>query len=129
MILDINKTKTFESILPLERKYSKLRLNKLAIHERNRIMFVDYQDIVYCKSDGNYAYVNTCDGETIMVSKCLKNLQESIKDRFFVRVHASFLVNLRYLEEIRKGGNLTLVINGLEIPVSRSKTEALMSLF
>jgi DNA-binding LytR/AlgR family response regulator len=52
----------------------------------------------------------------------MKAIEEKLKGSTFVRVHRSYIINLRKIQFIE--GN-TLIINGKHIPISKTYQEAL----
>jgi two-component system LytT family response regulator len=80
-------------------------------------------DIAYCKADGNYCHVMRSNGERIVLSKTLKWVEGNLPEQKFIRVHASYLVQIDQIT--RLGSDKVTLIAGTEIPVSRSKRSAL----
>lgn len=86
--------------------------------------FVNLKDIIRCESDSNYThfYLNT--GEKILVTRTLKEYEETLSDMNFIRVHQSHLVNTRYVDRYIKGdGGTVVMVDGSEVEVSRRRKE------
>ncbi len=49
-----------------------LVLNKLAIHDRKGIQFVDFESILYCKAESNYTIIVLDTKTKVMACKSLK---------------------------------------------------------
>ena len=68
--------------------------------------------------------VHLVDGETITSIFIRKSFDEEIKDliqnRNFIRVHKSFLVNLKYIKKLTR--NDVTMDSGMNIPVSRKSS-------
>ena len=92
--------------------------------------FIEVEKIAYCQSDSNYTRLYLENGESVMVSKTLKQVEAMLQEFPFCRVHHSFLVHLVFIKKYLrgKGGNLVLK-NGETIPVARSRKEELLQLF
>ncbi len=94
--------------------------------------FINIDDIVYCQADRNYTIVKTTDknNNEKLVSKTIKEFEKQLSEFDFLRVHNSFLVNLKHIRSYRKsqGGFLTMSNND-EISVSATKKEALLGFF
>ena len=87
------------------------------------------EDIIYCKSDGNYTEVYLAGGKKEVVSKKIKEMEALINDPSFYRAHHSFLVNLGCVTEfIKSDGQYLILRDGSNIPVSRSKKAHLLEL-
>lgn len=115
--------KIFESITPKTKK------SKISLPLPGKIIFVNTEDIIYCKSDGNYTEIFFKEHKKEILSKKIKEVETLIHGSNFFRVHNSYLVNLDYIAEFVKNDGQYLVLeNGTSIPVSRSKKSALLEL-
>jgi two-component system LytT family response regulator len=107
----------------------KSTFNKITLPLSGKTIFVKPNEIVYCKSDGNYTeiYFNTNKKEVL--SKKIKDVEVLINNQLFYRVHNSYLVNINHISEfIKSDGQYLVLENGVTIPVSRSKKNALLHL-
>ena len=58
------------------------------------------------------------------VSKPLAEYENLLADATFLRIHKSFLINLKHVKEYQRGeGGLVLMTNNAEIEVSRRRKE------
>lgn len=104
-------------------------LQKISLYTQDKIIIVDIEDIIYCKSDNNYTTFYLKDASKILVSKTLKYYADILKDIGFTRVHQSYLVNLKYIKEyIKSDGGYLLLTNKVSIPVSVRKRVELITL-
>lgn len=94
----------------------------IAIHSHSKIDFVDIAEIMYCQAEGNYCHIYTGIEQKITCTKTLKHLESQIKSSHFLRVHRSYLVNMKFLASFCKNDNCLALENGILIPVSRSAT-------
>jgi two-component system LytT family response regulator len=84
-------------------------------------------NIISCESDSNYTILWLKDKQKIIVSTTLKEIEESLEDYSFARVHRSYLVNLNEVEKYVKGeGGYLIMSNGSTIDVSRNRKEVLL---
>ena len=68
-------------------------------------------------------------GQNILISKTLKQVEDLLNMEPFFRVHNSFLVNLQYAIRYVKGEGGYLVLNNdMTVPVARSKKDELLKL-
>ncbi len=104
-------------------------LRKYPVYSRGIVEFIPYDDILYCTAQSNYTEITRCDGHKILVCKCLKLIVEEINDPVFIRVHASHLVNFKYVDSISFNKNSFLKIKEHEIPVSRTYSSNIKKLF
>lgn len=105
-------------------------LGKIALPSAHGLVFVDPEDIVYCQSDSNYTVVNFKAEKKHVISKTLKEIEGLMEGHGFMRVHHSYLVNLRHVTEyVKSDGGYLVLDEGSHISVSRSRKEDLMNLF
>lgn len=78
-----------------------------------KVYQVHYQDILYLESWGSYVKFHLTD-QVIVTLERLSNYEKSLPSSLFVRVHKSYIVNLKKIQVME--GN-TLKINGSELPI------------
>ena len=101
-------------------KNNYLLKEKIAIHDHGAIELIHHDEIIYCRSDGNYCKFYLSDNRTLFISKTLKNITKNLPPEKFMRVHKSFLVNLVHIKKyLRKGHGELLMSNDDILPVSR----------
>jgi two-component system, LytTR family, response regulator len=102
---------------------------KIALPTMHSYELVPINNIVVCESNNNYTNVRLHDGQNILISKTLKQIDDLLDMRPFFRVHNSFLVNLNYAIRYVKGeGGFLVLNNDITVPVARSKKEELLKL-
>lgn len=112
----------------IEKFTSNSQPKRLALPVVGKTIFVDMEDIIYCKSNGNYTEIHLINNQKEMLSKKLKHVEAQTDSSFF-RTHNSYLVNINYVKEFVKNEGLYLVLkNGQTIPVSRAKKTDLLKL-
>ena len=106
------------------------RPNKISLHTSDKIVVVNLNDIIHCKSDNNYTEFFMQDGGKILVSKTLKFYADMLKEFQFLRVHQSHLVNLQFVKEfIKSDGGYLVLKDRKTIPVSvRKRAEVVNAL-
>jgi two-component system LytT family response regulator len=119
-----NIEKIFEKIIS-EKTGNKSKRVPLALSDR--VVMVDKNDIMYCKSEGNYTHVIMKNGKDYLLSKSIKSVVELIPQAEFIRVHKSFIVNTNYITEYLRGdGGEIILTNKDNIPVSRTHKAKLL---
>ncbi len=104
--------------------------DKIALPYQNGVTFVKLKDIVYCESDDNYTKFFLIDGQHYLITKSLKDIQELLEDRGFLRVHRQYIINLDQIKKFYKGeGSYLLMTNNKSIPISRMHKEKLIEQF
>ena len=97
----------------------------LAIHSNGDLHFITKNDIHYFEASSNYTIIN-CDNEKHLSSKTLKEFENLLEESVFIRIHKSFLVNVKYIDKYspKEGGSL-LLKSGQKVPFSRRKRHLL----
>src|SRR5688572_17762384 len=81
-------------------------------------------EIIYCEAERSYTVFHLEGNKTVTVSKPLLDYDQVLKDGSFLRIHKSFLINLRHVKEYQRGeGGTVIMTNNAEIEVSRRKKE------
>ncbi|MBK6391253.1 MAG: response regulator transcription factor [Saprospiraceae bacterium] len=103
-------------------------LKKLAIPNMEGFKLVDIEEIMYCAADDNYTDIHLKNKTKITASRTLKDIQNLLSDyQFFFRIHHSYLINLREVNQyIRGEGGYVIMNDGAQLNVSRSKKETLI---
>jgi two-component system LytT family response regulator len=97
---------------------------RIALPTMSGFVFAQVHDIIRCESDNNYTTFYFEDKTHLMVSKTLKDCEELLSEYNFFRVHASHLINMRFIKEYIKGdGGQVKMIDGSYVDVSRRKKE------
>lgn len=101
---------------------------KVVLSTSKEVIVVDTTDIVRLKSDSFYTNVFLKNGDSIFLTKTLKEFENMLSDYGFVRIHNSHLVNIKCITSFNKkeGGSVVLNDNTM-IPVSRRKKSKLIS--
>ena len=68
-----------------------------------KVSLIRIADIVYVESEGEYVRLHLADGSTLMTLFRLKNMESALPSESFMRVHRSFVVNLKYITGYAKG--------------------------
>ena len=94
----------------------------IALSTLGGLIVINTDDLLYCESDGPYTNFIFKEHKPILISKTLKEVEEVLSIRNFLRVHNSFLINLKYVQKYLNGNGGDVVMNnGKVIPVSRTK--------
>ena len=83
---------------------------------------VDYDDILYVNSFGNYVRIYTAEGKH-MVADTMKNMEETLPSARFQRIHKSYLISLDKIDKVHAK---MVFINGQELPVGNAYRQGLL---
>ncbi|MFV0268490.1 MAG: LytR/AlgR family response regulator transcription factor, partial [Draconibacterium sp.] len=87
----------------------------------SEILWMD--SIVYCCAEGSYTRVYLKGGRSVFSSKNLAWFERNLKSHFFVRMHRSYIINLRCIAKVFRHERKICLINGEEIPFSKGKSK------
>ena len=82
--------------LPKDKEY-------ISVKADYKVSLVKISDIVYLESEGEYVRMHLADGSTITTLFRLKNMETALPSEMFMRVHRSYIVNLRAIKAYVKG--------------------------
>jgi two-component system LytT family response regulator len=103
---------------------------KIAVPVSEGLEFIKVNDIVYAQSQNNYSLLILNNGEHLLFSKTLKDVESTLKKYYFIRIHQSYLINPNYMKKyFRNDGGSILMENGKTLPISQSKKESIASVF
>ena len=102
---------------------------KIVLKDLENTYFIKVADILYCEAEGTYTKFFIQGGESILVSKNLKEYEAILEPIGFIRTHHSFLANPSKIKLYDKtdGGSL-LLEGGLSIPISQRKKDYVMQI-
>ena len=103
---------------------------KIALPHQNGVVFVELKKVVYCEADDNYTRFFLTDGQKYLVSKTLRDIQETLEERNFLRVSRQHLVNLDHIAKFMKGeGSYVVMTDGTSITAAKSQKDKLIERF
>jgi two-component system, LytTR family, response regulator len=101
---------------------------RIVVNRHDKELVFSIKDIVSFESDGAYTEILTLNGKKELASKNLKSFEILLQEYGFLRVHHSFLINSKMIENFDKNKMFVKMKTGVEIPVSQRKKEVLLSL-
>lgn len=104
------------------------KLNKICLSTTDGFEFVTIEDIIYCKASGSYTSFFLKNNTSVIVSKHLKEYENLLTDQHFMRIHNSFLINLKEVKKfIKSDGGYILMSNNDSVNISKSKKEVFLN--
>ena len=101
--------------LPKDKEY-------ISVKADYKVSLVRIDEIVYLESEGEYVRMHLTDGSAITTLFRLKNMEAALPSERFMRVHRSYIVNLRRIRSYVKG---RIYLNDEEyIPIGENYKEA-----
>jgi DNA-binding LytR/AlgR family response regulator len=94
------------------------------IKENGLLSKVHQNDIHYCEALGDYVKVHL-KSKTYVVNSTMKNIEDKLKrNKQFLRVHRSYIINLSFLENIESE---SAIVGGKIIPIGNKYKSELQS--
>jgi len=90
---------------------------QLFIKSDKRLINVNFQDIFYLESYGNYVKV-WLGNEFHLTPKTLSSFVDQLPESDFFKIHKSFIINRQYIDYLE--GNFVLMKNGKQLPVGKN---------
>lgn len=99
-------------------------LVKLPVGGRGGLSLLDVDSVMYLEAEGHYTRVHTADGQRFC-QLSFAELVRRLDPAGFLRVHRSYIVNLRHAEAIERGdGAWAIIMAGrARVPVSRARVD------
>jgi two-component system LytT family response regulator len=114
------KTAT-ESLLQ-SASHSPSQSERIVVKTGGRIKIIPLHEIQYLEAADDYVRIFTPDG-TYLKKKTMSYFEEVLDPKLFVRVHRSYIVNVRLITRIdayEKENQLAILTSGSKIPVSKN---------
>ena len=88
--------------------------------------FIRVDHILCIQSQGSYAEVRTKEGASALTMRSLKQWEETLDKKHFLRIHRSYLINLNYAQRVEKRsqGHYQIFMTGMEAPLDVSRRYA-----
>jgi len=100
-------------------------LQRLLVKTGGRVLFLHFAEIEWIVAEDNYARIHTRDGD-YLTRETLSRLETRLPPTEFIRIHRSTIVNrecVRELQPLPHGEQRVLLLNGVELTVSRRYRE------
>ncbi|RIA10921.1 LytTR family two component transcriptional regulator [Flavobacteriaceae bacterium MAR_2010_72] len=114
----INSSKIETMLLDFNEKFER---KKITINTDGKLIFLNVEEIVFVESDGNYSTIVLADGQKIVITKKLKEVDVMLPEHYFFRIHNSFIVNLNKIKEFIKNEGYVVMETNKKIPVARQR--------
>ena len=94
---------------------------KITLNTDGKLIFLESDEILYAESDGNYSTIYLSNGQKLVLTKKLKEVNSILPSDTFFRVHNSYIVNIGKIKEFLKTDGYVILESKHKIPVSRQK--------
>lgn len=104
------------------RNSEKLVTDRIFVRHQNKMVRLPFDQILFAEASRAYCRVVTTEGEYLL-SMSLRALQDELPEQLFLRVHRSYLVNLRKIDEIDSD---EILLSGRSVTLGRSYRDELL---
>ncbi|TNE79889.1 MAG: response regulator transcription factor [Bacteroidetes bacterium] len=100
---------------------------KLVLPTAEGMELIDVDTIVCIDSDSNYSRLFFSDGESLLVSRTLKDFEDLLDTKGFMRIHHSHIVNIKKMRKYLKAdGGYVVMSNGRKVSISRARKDQVL---
>jgi DNA-binding LytR/AlgR family response regulator len=97
----------------------------LFVKNRSRLMHIKKDDLLFVEALKDYVVIHTSK-ESYTIHSTMKEIERKLSDNVFMRVHRSYIINLKAIESI-KHSNIRMAGMDKEIPIGGSYKDVLAS--
>uniref|UniRef100_A0A486XVA4 Two-component response regulator n=1 Tax=Rheinheimera sp. BAL341 TaxID=1708203 RepID=A0A486XVA4_9GAMM len=104
----------------------------ISIKDSGEITRVPVAAIEWVDAAGDYMCIHTRDGQTHILRRTMKELEQELDPKLFVRVHRSAIVNVNTIAKLQmlaNGEHQLMLTNGQAVKVSRSYKDRVKQVF
>lgn len=112
----------YRNFKQLKNEEGSIQQNNLFVKVNSRLVRIDPEEVLFIEAKGDYVLFKTRE-KGYIVHSTIKNIEEKLDNSIFVKVHRSYIVNLKKIVDIEENN---ILIGELVIPVSRSQKSNLM---
>lgn len=122
-----NKASYNEQLASLLKNIQQPKSSRICLATFEGMEFINIDDISHCEASGSYTNFKLTNGNKLLVSKHLKEYENLLAEHHFLRVHNSFLINLKEVKKYFKSDGGYIVMNTNDtVSISRGKKELFM---
>lgn len=96
--------------------------DRMFVRLRDRMVKIMYDDVFFIEAVRNYSRIITRNNE-LLLSVTLRVIEEKLPETLFVRIHRTYLVNIKMVDEV---GENHVMIGQREIPMSSGLKDNLL---
>lgn len=94
----------------------------------NGLIYRSPLKILYCQAEGSLTRITFSNGESILVSRLIRDIENMLPKLLFFRVHNSHIINRNFVDKYLKGnGGSVVMADGKELSVAKSKKQAFLT--
>lgn len=96
--------------------------DKLMLPASNGFEVVLTDKIIRLEAEGCYTKIILIEGKNKIISRTLKEFENTLSDKYFFRTHKSHIINLKHIKDYSKvSGGYATMIDGSKVEISRRR--------
>lgn len=101
---------------------------RVLVNSRSGVEAVDVDEIICMVSESNYTTLYLTERRSLTTAKTLKEFEGQFCNpgSSFMRVHQSYIVNLKKVTRYLKGEDVIVLVDDLQAPLSKSKRDSFL---
>ncbi|OEK07643.1 LytR/AlgR family response regulator transcription factor [Roseivirga misakiensis] len=125
---EVSRNNDFERLQALLHNLNEEKgLHKVVLKDKGGFHIFNIHEIVRLEAQGSYTKFMIKGGQTILISKNIKEYDAMLNTHGFFRCHKSHLVNINFIQSYsRYAGEKLLLTDQSEIPLAQRKKDLLM---
>ncbi len=117
--LSLGNDNILETIRQLKLSFNS---HKIGLPVTDGVLFINTEEIIKAEAKGSYSVLHLLNDKKITSTKNLKDLESILPENLFVRVHHSWIINIKYLKKYYRGKNSYMELeDGSTVSVSVRK--------
>ncbi|MEN8228473.1 MAG: LytTR family DNA-binding domain-containing protein [Bacteroidota bacterium] len=98
--------------------------SRIGIKTSRGIEFLRMEDILCCFAKGRYTKILTIEGKEFLLTRVLKEIEDSLPNDDFYRTHKSFLINLNHIVHYQNNHETPItLINDVKVHLSKRRKQ------
>jgi len=96
--------------------------DRILVRDQSKVHVISVEQVDFIEAQDDYVCIHS-EGKRFLKSQTLAEVEESLDERRFVRIHRSYVLNLdrlARLEPYAKDSRMAILKDGRELPVSRA---------
>lgn len=105
-----------------------IKIENLCIPTSKGFQVIKLDEIICCEANNTYTILYLIDNKQMVSTKPLVEYDSILSDAGFIRIHKSWLINMKHVKEYRRGeGGTVILTNNKSVDVARRKKEYFVS--
>lgn len=107
---------------------AKSKITRIALPTVEGLTFVQAEEIIHCDADDNNTMIHFVNGNRMLITKTLKDVDELLSGDDWCRIHNSHLVNINHIRKyVRGNGGYVVMNNNNQLTVARQRKEEFLN--